>query len=427
MIRAIFTILLIGFTTLGMAQTDEKKQLEQKKAKIIKEIQGFRSLLKKKSNKEKSVLTKIADNTTKIRLSEKLISNTQKQTRILDDEIYANQKEINKLNRELKVLKDDYANMIVEAYKSRSQQSRIMFILSSQNFLQAYKRMQYMKQYANFRKLQAESIKGKMVALEELAAKLNEQKKEKEKLLAENLKAKEALVEEKKRQEKLVKLIQKDKRKYTADIKKKQRETRKIDKKIDKIIRDAIAEANRKAAEKARKEAGTTTTASTKKPTKKKGSTSTAAPSKIVLTKEGKIVSDNFKANRGKLPWPVEKGYMSLGYGKQRHPVLKTIEIDHSWIEITTEENANARSIFDGKVLDVQIISGTKSVLVIHGDYITVYSNLVGVKVKAGDIVTRKQTLGKVYTNAVTGKTIIKLMILKNTTRLNPEKWITPL
>ena len=231
MIRAIFTILLIGFTTLGMAQTDEKKQLEQRKAKILKEIQGFRSLLKKQSSKEKSVLTKIAENNTKIKLSEKLISNTQKQTRILDDEIYANQKEINKLNRELKVLKDDYANMIVEAYKSRSQQSRIMFILSSQNFLQAYKRMQYMKQYANFRKLQAEAIKGKMVALEELAEKLNKQKKEKEKLLAENLKAKESLVKEKERQEKLVKLIQKDKRKYTADIKKKQREAKKIDKK----------------------------------------------------------------------------------------------------------------------------------------------------------------------------------------------------
>lgn len=413
MMKAVLTILFIAFSTLAIAQTDQKKQLEQKKEEILKEIREFQSLLSKEKTKEKSVLTKIADNNAKIKLSEKLISNTQKQSKILTDEIYLNQLKINKLNRELKVLKEDYANMIVRAYKGRSQQSRIMFILSSQNFLQAYKRMQYMKQYASFRKMQGEEIKVKMAELEQLAAKLNSQKKEKEKLLAENLKVKAELEEEKKEQEKLVKLIQKDKKKYTADIKKKQSEAKEIERKIDKIVRDAIAAANKKAA------------ASGAAPSK--GSSSTAAPNKITLTKEGKIVADNFKANKGKLPWPVAKGYMSLGYGTQPHPVLKTIEIHHSWIEITTEENADARAIFDGKVLDIQIVSGNKAVFIVHGDYITVYSNLSTVNVRVGDKVTIKQSLGKVYTNPITDKTVVKLMILQNTTHLNPESWITPL
>ena len=415
MIRAVLTILFIGFTTLAIAQTDQKKQLEQKRAQIQKEIQEFQSLLSQEKSKEKSVLLKITDNETKIKLSEKLIGNTQKQTRILTDEIYLNQLKLNKLNRELKVLKEDYAAMILKAYKSRSQQSRIMFILSSQNFLQAYKRMQYMKQYANFRKIQGDEIKSKMTELEELSVKLSGQKKEKEELLAENLKVKAQLEDEKKEQEKLVKSIQKDKKRYTADIKKKQNEAKEIERKIDKIVRDAIAAANKKAAA----SSGSTTT--------KGSAATTASPNKIVLTKESKIVADNFKANKGKLPWPVAKGYMSLGYGTQPHPVLKTIEIHHSWIEITTEENADARAIFDGEVLDIQIVSGTKSVFVVHGDYITVYSNLSTVSVRVGDKVSIKQNLGKVYTNPVTGKTVVKLMILQNTTHLNPESWITPL
>ncbi|QYJ69098.1 murein hydrolase activator EnvC family protein [Flavobacterium litorale] len=414
MIRAVLTILFITFTTLGVAQTDQKKQLEQKKAQILKEISGFRSLLSKENSREKSVLTKISESEAKIRLNEKLIQNTKKQTKILTDEIYLNQLKINKLNRELKVLKEDYAAMIVKAYKSRSQQSRIMFILSSQNFLQAYKRMQYMKQYANFRKIQGEAIKAKKAELEVLAAKLNAQKVEKEALLAENLKVKAELEEEKKEQEKLIKSIQKDKKKYIADIRNREKEAKAIERKIDKIVRDAIAAANKKTA------ASGATKAS-------KGSKSTAEPNKIVLTKEGKIVADNFNANKGKLPWPVEKGYMSMRYGKQRSPLAPNVEIDHGWIEITTEEGAKARSIFQGEVIDVQIISGLKSVFVQHGNYITVYGGLISTDVSTGDKVVIKQSLGNVYTNPISGKTIVKFSIFKNTTKLDPQYWITPL
>ena len=414
MIRAFFTILFLGVTLFASAQVDQKKQLEQKRAAIIKQIQLYRGLLSKENKKEESVLAKIADNETKIALSEKLINNTKKQAKLLEDEIYANQLKINKLNRELKVLKEDYAEMLVKAYKSRSQQSRIMFILSSDNFLQAYKRMQYMKQYANYRKMQAEEIRAKKTELEELQNTLNAQKKEKERLIAENLKVKKELEAEKKEQEKLIAVIKRDKGKYTADIKKKQKEAKEIDKQIDKIIKEAIAKANKKAA-------------SENKESTSRGSGITAAPNKMVLTKEAKLVADNFKSNKGKLPWPVEKGYMSMRYGTQPHPVYSNLEIHHSWIEITTEENANVRAIFKGTVLDVQIIAGMKSVFIAHGDYISVYNNLKSVNVSIGDEVSLKQNIGTVYTNPNTGKTILKFMILQNTTRLNPQSWITPL
>jgi septal ring factor EnvC (AmiA/AmiB activator) len=412
MLKKVLTILLIACTTMAFAQ-DQKKLLEQRKAQIEKEIREFRNLLSKENKKEKSVLTQIADNQAKIKLSEKLINNTQKQTRILTDEIYLNQLKINKLGRELKVLKDDYAQTLVKAYKNRSQQSRIMFILSSDNFLQAYKRMQYMKQYASYRKIQAEEIRATKTELEGLQDKLNVQKKEKEKLLAENLKVKKELEEEKKEQEKLVKAIQKDKKRYTADIKKKQNEAKDIERKIDKIIRDAIAAANKKAA------ASGATTAS-------RSTAATAAPNKIVLTKEGKVIADNFKANKGKLPWPVEKGYMSMGYGLQRSPFASTVEVDHSWIEITTEKGSSVRSIFSGEVIDIQLIqgTGTKAVFVQHGDYISIYFNLSSTSVSIGEKVSIKQNLGTVHTNPVTGKTVVKLMITHNTSRLNPEQWI---
>jgi len=417
MTRLFLTIFLIGFTTLGWSQTEQQKKLEQRKAEILKEIKALESLEKKEDRKEKSLLSKIYENDTKIKLSQQLINTTSKQTRLLTDEIYLNQLKINKLNRELKVLKEDYADMVLKAYKSRSQQSRIMFILSSESFLQAYKRMQYMKQYASFRKVQGEEIRSKMTEVQNLITKLESQKKEKEQLLAESEKQKESLLDDKREQEKLIKDIRKDKKKYAADIRKKREETKKLQKQIDKLIKEAIAEANRKAAAAAKgadKEAIT--------------AAANAAPNKIVLTKEGKLVSDSFKANRGNLPWPVLEGYISQHFGIHRHPTEKTVEIQKNGVDITTKPGANIRAVFNGVVGDIQVIPDTKTrmVYIYHGDFITVYCNLSEIYVKSGDKVSTKQSIGKVATSP-SGNTILNFYVLQNTTHLNPESWITPL
>ena len=302
-----------------------------------------------------------------------MIATTEKQKSLLGNSITVNQAQIAKLEKELELLKADYAKMIIQSYKSRSEESRAMFLLSSESFFQAYKRAQYMKQYTNYRRLQGLEIKSKTNVLYTFNAKLDVQKSEKEQLIAENDKERLSLEKEKLEQVKLVESLKKDKKKIIAEIKKKQQESKSIDKKIDKLIRAAIAEANRKAAiEKAAKEKAkadaiskANALAKAKALEKKKEiekanalaaakakAASKPAPkpipipkevekaiakvepasepvksvssTKIELSSDGKVDSDNFKANRGKLPWPVERGYISLGFGDQAHPAYQT-------------------------------------------------------------------------------------------------------
>lgn len=409
--RLIFSLfILILFACNLQAQNDEQKKLEARKAQLLKEISLNEKLLNEQKQKEKSVVNIIVQQNAKINLREKLIQTNERQARLLSDDIYKNQLQINKLTRELEALKEDYAKMIVKSYKSRSEQSRMMFILSSKNFLQAYKRSQYMKQYANYRKNQGEEIMLKNRELEEKNKALALQKQEKEKLIEEQEREKIALEQEKKEQEKLVNSIKRDQKKIAADIRKKQEETREIDRKIQRLIREAIAAANKK----------------TEKATGTKTPATAAAANKIVLTPEGKIVSDNFKANKGKLPWPVEKGFVSMAFGNQPHPIQKSIIVNSNGVEITTEPGTTARAVFDGEVMSVNVLSPINTaVMVQHGDFITVYQNLSKVNVTKGQKVSMKQVLGTVNTNQSTGRTTIKFNVLQNDTYHNPQAWLS--
>ena len=416
MTKYILTVLFFCFALIASGQQTQE-ELEQKKNKLQEEILEKEKMLQNVKSKEKTVTKILELQKEKIGLKEKLISTTAKQNRLLSDGIYINQLKINKLNRELTKLKEDYAEMIRKSYKSRSEQSRAMFVLSSENFLQAYKRLQYMKQYANYRKMQGEEIKIKSNQLLDYNNQLAGQKTEKEKLIAEQEKLKKDLEQEKKEQEKIAKSLKKDKKQIAAEIKKKQQETKKIDAQIQRLIREAIANANKKTAvAKAKANPKTTTAAETK---------AVETSAKIVLTPEGQIISNSFKANKGSLPWPVERGAITLGYGKQFDPVYKTLEVYNSGLEITTDPNANARAVFAGEVAQIQVITPLKkAVLIKHGDFFTVYQNLSTVTVQEGDKVTAKQSLGKVRTNA-DGKAILKFMITQNTTPVNPQSWIS--
>ncbi|MGG7034421.1 MAG: murein hydrolase activator EnvC family protein [Flavobacterium sp.] len=419
MYRYILSVLFFMVTSFSWSQLNQEK-LEQRKAQLQEEIRAKQQLLDKQNKEQKSVTVIIEEQTEKIKLREKLINTTEKQAKILKDNMYLNQLEMNRLGSDLKKLKADYADMIVKSYKSRSQQSRAMFLLSSENFLQAYKRAQYMKQYAAFRKAQGEEIKVKTERLNLLNGQLEIQKVEKQKLIAEQEQERLELQKDKQEKEKLVELIKKEKKKTLAEIKKKQQETKNIDKQINKLIREAIAEANRKAAEAKRKAA-----IANKKPVTVADTKAIESSTKIVLTPEAKGISDNFKANKGKLPWPVEKGQLYLGYGDQPHPMFKSLIVHNSGVDIITEEGANARAVFGGTVTKVIALSPiNKAVFIQHGDYFTVYQNLSSVNVSKGDKVSTKQTLGKIRTNGDTGKTVIKFMILQNTTANNPASWL---
>ena len=410
MTKYIFSLVFLIFSSLVWGQNDAQKKLEERKAKLIEEIRLNEKLLREQKTKEKSVVNIIQAQNSKINLREKLIVTNEKQAKLLNDDIYKNQIQLNKLNRELKSLKEDYSNMIVKSYKSRSERSRAMFLLSSSSFLQAYKRAQYMKQYAGYRKNQGEEIINKSAEIEVQNKKLAEVKSEKIKLIAEQEKEKIALEEERKEQQKLMSSIKKDQKKIVAEINKKQKEAKDIDRKIQELIRAAIAEANKKTA----KKTGTKTV-----------STGTSS-SKIVLTPEGKIISDNFKANRGRLPWPVKKGFVSIKFGSQPHPVVKTTQINSNGVEITTDQGADALAVFAGEVFLVQIITPIKkAVYVQHGDFITVYYNLSSVNVSKGDKIKENQVIGKIFTDG-NGKTAIKFSVLQNDVFLNPQSWLAP-
>ncbi|MES2410927.1 MAG: peptidoglycan DD-metalloendopeptidase family protein [Bacteroidota bacterium] len=414
--KLFLSLLFFCFTIQMWSQPPTQEQLEERKAKIQLEIQEKEQLLKSVKNKEKSVVDQLMLQKEKIGLKEKLIKTTEKQTKLLGNDIYLNQIKINQLNRDLEQLRKDYAAMIQKSYKSRSEQSRAMFLLSSENFLQAYKRAQYMKQYASYRRMQGQEIEGKTRQLVGYTNKILVQKTEKEKLITENENEKKELEKEKQEQEKIAKQINKEKGKIIAEIKQKQKETKKIDAQIQKLIRQAIAAANKKtAAAKAKANPGTSA-ASTKK---------VESSTKIVLTSEGQLVANNFRANKGKLPWPVEKGAVSSAYGEHPHAVIKTLTVYNSGVEITTESGATARAVFGGEVTKVIKLSPLNiAVFIQHGDYFTVYQNLSSVNVSVGDKVSIKQTLGKIRTNGDTGKTILKFLILQNTIPNNPASWL---
>ncbi len=415
--KYILTLLFVLIASLAWSQPSQKEKLEQRKAQILREIQEKERMLDEVSNKEKMVKTQLQLQTEKIQLKQKLINTTEKQTKVLNNDMYINQININRLKKELEILKEDYAEMILKSYKSRSEQSRAMFLLSSKNFLQAYKRAQYMKQYASFRKTQGEEIKQKSYDLLSYNEKIAVQKVEKEKLLQENQEEKQALEKEKLVQQEIAKAIKKDKKQITAEIKKKQQETRNIDAQIERLIRAAIVAANKKtAAAKAKANPKTTTAAETK---------ATETSTKIVLTPEGQVVANNFRANKGKLPWPVEKGFVSLPYGDQPHPVYKSLVVHNSGVEITTDQGANARAVFGGEVISVMVLSPVnKAVMIQHGDYFTVYQNLSSVNVSKGDKVSMKETIGRIRTNGDSGKTVLKFTISQNTTYNNPATWL---
>ena len=463
MLKSLYHFLLLSGSVIAVAQPSQQKNLESRKAKIQKEIIENEKKLQTVKKQEKTVVHVIDLQNQKIKLKEALIETTEKQTQLLSNDMQSNELKVVRLDNELHLLKADYAEMILKSYKSRSQESKAMFVLSSSSFLQAYKRMQYMKQYASFRKSQGQEIEGKARVLVGFHKKLEVQKSQKKQLIAEKEREKTALESEKKEQQKIVVLLQKDQKKIVADIKKKQQQAKAIDREIDRLIRKAIAEANRKAAlaraakEKAAREkalrekiasekalaakiasekalAATTTSATKatavpkiKEVVVKEIPKTVSAPvstTKMELNAEGKLVSDNFKANRGRLPWPVDRGEVFLSFGTQPHPVYKTLTINNSGLSISTYKGAQARAVFAGEVTSVITISNSKAVMVQHGDYFTVYQNLSNVTVRTGDKVTIKQGLGTISTNS-DGKTLLKFTLCQNVNYINPRPWLS--
>jgi septal ring factor EnvC (AmiA/AmiB activator) len=400
MTKKLFYISFLSFFLIGMsAYGQSRKELENRRKKIKKEIKQMNSLLFNTKKKKDNALDDLKDLNQKISARERLIETIDLEAQELASEIKSNEKEIKKNNKELKTLKKDYSEMVVKTYKSKSQQSKTMFLLSSKNFYQAYKRLKYMQQYSDFRKKQGEEIMSKIALIEKLNDSLSKRKKAKESLLADEKDQKEAIEKDKKSQEGLVTKIKRQERKYKRSLQNKLKEEKRITARIDKLIRAAIARANKN----------------------KKGAKKSSG---FVLDAAEKKLLANFEQNKGSLPWPVN-GIITRKFGVQPHPTFPGIKINSPGLHIVTKAKTNAKSIFNGKVLTIQANNdGKKSVLIQHGNYISAYNNLESVSVKKGDVIKTGDTVGKVFTDKVSGKTRLGFILYKNLTRLNPQHWI---
>ena len=433
--RRIFPFILLLLSINTYAQQDyatQQRILEERKAAILKEIKEYQTLLTTNKKQQRDIMAELNEQNKKIKLQSDLISNSNRQIKTLSNDIYVNTLASNKLRRELEVLKEDYAKTVVKSYKARSEQSRVMFILSSDNFLQAYKRLQYIKQYAKYRKSQGDEIRTKFEELERISKHLEVQKNKKQSIAKEQESQRMVLQEEKNKQSELMSMVQKDGKKFSTEINKKQQETKKIDQQIKSIIKKIIEEENRKRREeearRKREEEARKAKANSNSSTPSKTPTTTVTKASTVgkfdLTPEEKALATSFSNNRGRLPWPVEKGNISLGYGDQPHPEYPNITIHNSGIEISTEKGASVRSVFEGEVMNIQVIGNNKAVFIRHGEYITVYQNLASVSVSKGQKVSTKQKIGTVGNNAE-GKSVLKFVLTKNETINNPQSWLS--
>jgi septal ring factor EnvC (AmiA/AmiB activator) len=274
-----------------------------------------------------------------------------------------------------------------------------MFLFSSENFLQAYKRLQYLKQYARYRRRQGKAISEKTKLLQELNQMLSIEKADKILLIEENRIVQKEIEKEKQQQNSLIKNLERRQKKLDSQISKKEKQQRAIDREINRLIREAIAASNSRAGKKGKKT--------------------------FQLTPEAKLLADNFISNKGRLPWPLEKGIVVQGFGRQRHPVVKTTIIQSNGVVIATEPLAQVRAVFEGEVMSVIVIKGSNpSVLIRHGNFITLYTNLAKLYVKKGEKVKAKQAIGEVFTNQQTGKTQLQFGIFNNVKALNPKDWV---
>ncbi|MFT4838408.1 MAG: septal ring factor EnvC (AmiA/AmiB activator) [Nonlabens sp.] len=392
-------ILMLFLLCFAFAKAQsEKAALEERKAEIQKDINQFDRLLKNVRKEEKTMVLLVETIDKKISRTQEIINITNKQANTLTRNIKANVVQIKKLEVEIKALKAEYAKMIVKAYKSKNDQSRLMFLLSSEDFLQAYKRVQYLQSYANYRKKQADEILLKSTAIADKNEELKSEKKEKSRVLDLNQRQRVALKTDKVEQVDLLAVVKANEKKYAADIKEKSRERNKIDSELRALIAADIKASN-------------------------KGKTGAVA-NKFFLTPEAKLLANNFKSNKGKLPWPVEEGFVSRRYGKQPHPVVRSLTIDSNGLRMQSPGGAKVRAIFEGKVIRITKSKyGILAVHIRHGNYTSIYDNLKSVSVETGDTVRTKDIIGEIFTSN-SGETELKFVLMQDTETVDPAQWI---
>ena len=393
---------LISFTLLVCLVSNvfgqSLEELRKRKEKTASEIEYINSLLKETNNNAKASLNRLSVLERQIKLQDILINNITGEIGYLDASINQNIKRIDSLSVALQIVKNKYAAMIQYANRNQNKNNQLLFILSASDFNQAYKRFIYLRQYADYRRKQAEEISTFKNSISEQLSDLNKRKDEKQRLLTSKVNQ-TVIIEQRKKQQKDVysELKQKEK-----DLNRKLESQRKTELRLQQEIERVIADEAKKVNRKSSREKG------------------------FVLTTEEKVLSGDFSNNRGKFPWPVLRGLITDHFGEHPHPVLKYVVVRNAGVDITTQANAKARAIFKGEVTKVVAIPGGNiAVIIRHGNYLTVYSNLSEVFVKAGQQVEGKEEIGNIFTDKNDdNKTVLKFQLWRENTKLDPEEWL---
>ena len=386
--KKLLTYILLLCTTALVAQNVKTLQKQQRELK--QQIEQTNKMLQQTKKSETATVTKLQLINQNIATQKRLISNLDKEISTLDTEMAGLNRKRDTLERNLAELKADYARMVRESHYAQLQQSPLLFLLSSESFNQLVRRIRYMQQFAQYRRQQAARIEGVKTDIERQNNQLREHKQDKQKALKTQKREQENLARDERKQQQMLKDLKKKEKDLMAQLKKQQKKADELNKKITETI------------EKQAK-----------------------AQSKTALTKEQQLVAGGFEQNKGKLPWPVEKGFISGTFGKHQHPLYKDVTIDNKGIYLQTTAGSAARSVFEGEVTSCFLMNGSYAVIVMHGNYRSVYAGLSRLNVKQGDKVTAKQKIGTIYSDPEQdNKTELFFQIWKDKTILNPGSWL---
>lgn len=418
-------------TTKPKPKTEKKESradLEAKKTNLQSEIELTNQLLKETRRNKTLSLSQLVALNKKIEAREALIATINEEIAELDLEIGKKQTEIVLEDSALAKMKREYAQMVVFAYRNRNAYSNVMFLFSADGFNQAYLRLKYLQLISTSRKLQAQRIATKQQELNDQLASLEADKAEKKSLLGNEETEQQTLAKEKDDKDATFRGLQTKEANLQADLTKKNTQKVNTDSAIARLLREEIAKQVAAATAAANK---TNTQPKTGGTTPPKGGTNPPAntppaPTKVTLTPEAKTLGENFASNQGKLPWPVERGTIVSKFGKHPHPVLKGVTTQNNGIDISVSSGSMARAVFDGECTGLTNIPGSGWLVIIrHGEYLTVYSQLEEALVKVGDKVKTKQNIGKIATDQQEGTTELHFEVWKSGgIKLDPESWI---
>ncbi len=391
-VKHVICFVFIGFLGLTL-QAQDLEDLRNERLKQMEEIEYTEKLLQQTAASRKDKMNQLNLLSKQIRSRENVVGNLRGELSYLERNISNNEKEVKLLEKEIGGLKEDYARMIYRAYLTNNSYDKVQYILAARDFNQAYKRLKYLQQYGQFRREQAGKIQEKTLQLQTEVSRLEAARLEQKELLIKSQQEVAQLNNEKETQNRYAKELGSRERQLRQELNDKKKVYDQIEKEIQKILDEAMG--------------------------------GDAGAGRVNLTPEMKIVSDDFTQNKGRLPWPIERGVITERFGKHKHAVLKKVDVNNPGVNMTTDRSEPIRAVFKGTVKNIFQVPGANIAIIIqHGEYFTVYQGLVDVSVKKGEQVEIKQNLGRAFAGPNETSSQLHFEVYKGIERMDPEMWL---